>query len=56
MRSPAELQFAAVGGSPPRELMLETAVLGTLVVTVGTFFFVQPVIDRAQDAVASLPL
>ena len=56
MRSPVELQFAAAGGSPPRELMLQTAVLGTLVVTVGTFFFVQPVIDWAQDAASSLPL
>jgi NADH-quinone oxidoreductase subunit N len=56
MRSPVELQFAAAGGSPPRELMLETAVLGTLIVTVGTFFFVQPVIDWAQDAASALPL
>ena len=55
MRSPVELQFAAAGGSPPRELMLSSAVLGTLAVTVGTFFFVQPVIDWAQDAAGVPP-
>jgi NADH-quinone oxidoreductase subunit N len=58
MRSPAELQFgaAAAGGSPPRDWLLQSAVLGALAFTVGSFFFVQPIIDVARDAAASLPL
>jgi NADH-quinone oxidoreductase subunit N len=46
----------AAGGSPPRDWLLETAVAGALAVTIGSFFFVQPLVDLAQDAVASLPL
>jgi NADH-quinone oxidoreductase subunit N len=46
----------AVGGSPPRELVLGTSVLACLVVTVGSFFAVQPLIDLAKDAAGSLPL
>jgi len=56
MRSAAELQLAPVlGGSPPRELALQTAVTGALVVTVGSFFAVQPLIEAAKHAAASLP-
>ncbi|MFN2471379.1 MAG: NADH-quinone oxidoreductase subunit N [Gaiellaceae bacterium] len=56
MRSPAELQFAAAGGSPPREWLLSTTVVAALVITVGTFIAVEPVVDLARDAAASLAL
>jgi NADH-quinone oxidoreductase subunit N len=45
----------AAGGSPPRDLLLDTSVAAALVVTIGSFFFVQPLVDLARDAVASLP-
>jgi NADH-quinone oxidoreductase subunit N len=45
----------AAGGSPPRDLLLDSAVAAALVVTIGSFFFVQPLVDVARDAVASLP-
>jgi NADH-quinone oxidoreductase subunit N len=45
----------ALGGSPPREVLLTTSVLACLAVTVGSFFAVQPVIDVAKDAAAALP-
>jgi hypothetical protein len=44
------------GGSPPRDPLLVTAVAASLAVTVGSFFFVQPLVDLARDAAASLPL
>ena len=34
MRSPVELQFAAAGGSPPRDALLHAAVFGSLAVTI----------------------
>ena len=46
----------AAGGSPPRDLLLEGAVAAALVVTIGSFFFVQPLVDLARDAADSLPL
>ena len=46
----------AAGGSPPRDLLLEAAVAAGIVVTIGSFFFVQPLVDLARDAAASLPL
>jgi len=50
-RPAEELQLAPVaGGSPPRELLLQTAVTAALVVTVGSFFAVQPLIDAARHA------
>ena len=50
-RPSEELQLAPVaGGSPPRELLLQTAVTGAIVVTVGSFFAVQPLIDAARQA------
>jgi NADH-quinone oxidoreductase subunit N len=55
-RDRAELQLAPAGGAPPRELMLGLGVLVCLVVTVGSFFAVQPLIDAAQAAAHSLPL
>jgi NADH:ubiquinone oxidoreductase subunit 2 (subunit N) len=55
MRPAEELQLMPSGGSPPPERLLQTAVAATLVVTVGSFFAVQPMIDLARDAVSSLP-
>jgi NADH-quinone oxidoreductase subunit N len=57
MRSPLEARPAAVaGGAPPRELVLQATVLACVGVTVASFFAVQPLIDVARDAAASLPL
>jgi NADH-quinone oxidoreductase subunit N len=55
MRSGTELLPAVAGGSPPSDPLLVTAVAASLAVTVGSFFFVQPLIDLARDAAASLP-
>ena len=54
MRSGAELRLAPVGGSPSRELALGVAVAAAVVVTVGSFFAAQPILDLASDAAASL--
>jgi len=54
-RSPAELQLLPAGGSPPRELTLQIGVALALVVTVGSFFAVQPLIDLARHAATSVP-
>ena len=45
----------AAGGSPPRDWLLNTGVTLALVVTIGSFFAVQPIVDLASDAAASLP-
>jgi NADH-quinone oxidoreductase subunit N len=55
MRSGAELRFAPAGGSPPRDSALGIAIGAAAVVTVGSFFFVQPILDAAADAASSLP-
>jgi NADH-quinone oxidoreductase subunit N len=55
MRSEAELQLAPAGGSPPRETLLHASVAGSLTIVVGSFFAVQPLIDVAREAAASLP-
>jgi NADH-quinone oxidoreductase subunit N len=47
--------IVAAGGSPPRDVLLDTAVGAAVVVTIGSFFFVQPLVDLARDAAASLP-
>jgi len=44
----------AAGGSPPRDLLLDTAVGAALVVTIGSFIAVQPIVDLARDAATSL--
>ena len=49
-RDAAELQLAPAGGSPPRELLLGAGVAICVVVTVGSFFAVQPLIDVARSA------
>jgi hypothetical protein len=56
MRPAAELTLSPAGGSPPREVLLSTAVLVAMVINVGAFFAVQPIIDLARDAAQSLPL
>jgi NADH-quinone oxidoreductase subunit N len=53
-RSPVELQLMPAGGSPPREATLQIGVALALVVTVGSFFAVQPVIDIARHAAQTL--
>jgi NADH-quinone oxidoreductase subunit N len=55
LRDSAELRLAPAGGSPPRELVLGTGVAAAVVVTVASFFFVQPLIDVAAAAARSLP-
>jgi hypothetical protein len=55
MRRTEDLQLAPIGGSPPRDALLQTAVLACLVVTVGSFFAVRPLIDVAKHAASSLP-
>ena len=55
MRRTEDLQLAPIGGSPPRDLLLQTSVSACLVVTVGSFFAVQPLIDLAKHAAVSLP-
>jgi NADH-quinone oxidoreductase subunit N len=54
MRPSAELQFLPAGGSPPPERMLTLSVAAALIVTIGSFFAVQPIIDLARDATGTL--
>src|SRR5438132_1687889 len=54
MRAPTGLGVAPAGGQPPRELALQTAVLGCLAVTVASFFAVEPLIKLARMAASSL--
>jgi NADH-quinone oxidoreductase subunit N len=55
MRRTEDLQLAPIGGSPPRDALLQTAVFACLFVTVGSFFAVGPLIDVAKHAASSLP-
>ena len=50
MRPAAELGLAPIGGSPPREIMLSSAAFLAMVVNVGSFFAVQPLVDFARSA------
>jgi NADH-quinone oxidoreductase subunit N len=55
MRPSEELQLPpVVGGSPPRELLLQTAVGTAIVVTITSFILVQPLIDLATHAADSI--
>ncbi|HEX3456273.1 MAG TPA: NADH-quinone oxidoreductase subunit N [Gaiellaceae bacterium] len=54
MRAPEPVGLAPAGGQPPRELALQTAVLGCMVFAVGSFFFVEPLIKLARMAASSL--
>jgi len=58
MRTELELRLAApvAGGSPPRDPLRMLGIGACLAVTVGSFFLVQPLVDLAKDAAASLPL
>ena len=53
--APATGAVLAAGGSPPRDLLLDVTLGAALAVTIGSFFFVQPLVDLASDAAASLP-
>jgi NADH-quinone oxidoreductase subunit N len=58
MRPATELQLQpahVAGGSPPRDSLLQASVLLAVGITVGSFFAVQPLIDVAKHAAASLP-
>ncbi len=52
--APADAPLVAVGGSPPRDTALGVAVAATVIVTVGSFFVAQPILDLASDAATSL--
>jgi NADH-quinone oxidoreductase subunit N len=54
-RPAGALTAAPVGGSPPRETALTVSVAACLVVVVGSFFAVQPLIDLAKHASGALP-
>jgi NADH-quinone oxidoreductase subunit N len=55
MRDSAELQLAPAGGSPPRDPLLAAGVGICVLVAVGSFFAVAPLIDVARAAAKSLP-
>jgi NADH-quinone oxidoreductase subunit N len=48
---PPEFTVAPAGGSPPRDLPLQSSVAVALVVTVGSFVAAGPLLDVARDAV-----
>jgi NADH-quinone oxidoreductase subunit N len=54
-RPAGTLRLVPVGGAPPREALLHVSVGACLVVTVGSFFAVQPLIDIARHAASALP-
>jgi NADH-quinone oxidoreductase subunit N len=62
MRPSAELQVQAgagvalSGGAPPQETLLHLAVGAAFVVSFGSLFAVQPLIDLARHAAGALPL
>jgi NADH-quinone oxidoreductase subunit N len=55
MRTAPATSLVAVGGSPPRDPALAVAVAAAAIVTVGSFFVAQPILDLASDAIDSLP-
>src|SRR5438067_1622730 len=59
MRPATELQLGAAapvaGGAPPRDALLQTSVVLSLAVVVGSFIAVQPLIHIAKLAAESLP-
>jgi NADH-quinone oxidoreductase subunit N len=55
MRDTAELTLAPAGGSPPRDGLLVSGVAVCLTVTVGSFFFAEPLLNVAEAAAKSLP-
>ena len=55
MRTAPGAPLVAVGGSPPHDPAVGVAAAACAVVTVGSFFVVQPILDVASEAVDSLP-
>ena len=55
MRDSIELQLSPAGGSPPQDRLLAAGVAICMVVAVGSFFAVAPLIDVARAAAKSLP-
>jgi NADH-quinone oxidoreductase subunit N len=51
---PGELRAVPAGGSPPRDPALTLAVAAALAVTVGSFFFVSPLVRLARMAAQTL--
>ena len=49
-----ELRLVPAGGAPPRELRLTASVVVTLAIVVGSFVFVQPLLDLAGNAADSI--
>jgi NADH-quinone oxidoreductase subunit N len=45
----------AVGGSPPEDRALDLALLASIAVVIGSFFFVEPLFDLCEKAIAQLP-
>jgi NADH-quinone oxidoreductase subunit N len=56
MRPASDEKTATRNGQPLLDRMLSTAVFAAVVVTVGSFFAVQPLIDLARHAASQLPL
>jgi len=56
LRDATELQLAPAGGSPPREVVLSTGIVVCAIITIGTFFAVQPLIDVCRAAASALPI
>jgi NADH-quinone oxidoreductase subunit N len=48
-------RLAVAGGSPPYDPALGAAVAACTVVVIGSFVFVQPLVDLASDAIEQLP-
>jgi len=55
MRSSDELRVAVAGGAPAREPLLHAAIAICMVVSVGSLFAVQPLIDLARHATSAIP-
>ena len=53
--SPPRVVTAPAGGSPPRDALLTGAVALAVVVTVGSLFAADPLLEIASDAVRFLP-
>ncbi len=51
----ARADLAVAGGSPPVDPVLTVAIGAAVAVTIGSFFLVEPLVDLARNAVASLP-
>ena len=56
MRPAAELGLAPIGGSPPREVLLTSAAVTAMIVNIGAFFAIQPLVDLTRTAAEALPL